>query len=157
MNHSMIVETSATLGPPLIAVLTTAALLIGQQAEPLPPVILTPEVLEILAHKTLRLWCLLGALSGGVIMVLLTKIGSPKEMSAKWIVSTLSGVIFTPWLLRISEIPAISDYIVAASAGVALLSWGCLHALLPILEKQVIGRVRRLFGDNSDPGGSPKP
>ena len=146
----------AGLVVPLAASLLTALTL---ASEPLPPLAMTPEVIEIIAHKTLRLYCLLGALGGGFIAVMLMSQANAtaREMAAKWTTGVLSGLIFTPWLMRVTSIAPYPDYILAASGAVSLLAWGCLHKLIPVIERILVRRTRRMFGDPSDPSTTPKP
>jgi hypothetical protein len=148
----MVIESTTLVGAAAAASAVTAAILVLAESSMLPPpVIITPEVVEIIAHKTLRLYCLLGALGGGVLAVMLTATAPPREMAAKWTVGVVSALLFTPWLVRLANVTPSPDYIMAAAGGVALLSWGCLHKLIPVLERVVLGRARGILGDKSDP------
>lgn len=138
---------------PLIATAVSALTLAAESIQPLPPLAMTPEIVEIIAHKTLRLYCILGAIGGGFIGIMLmtsSKV-TPREMAAKWTTGVLSGLIFTPWLLRATGIPPYPDYILAASGAVSLMAWSLLGKLTPVIERLVIGRTRKLLGDKSDP------
>lgn len=149
--------TTLGLGAAISAIFASVTLLAEISPPPSGAILVTPEVIEILAHATLRLYCLLGALGGGVLAVLLTGGAGFREMAGKWTVGVLSGLLFTPWIIKVFSIYPSPDYIVAASGAVALLAWGCLHKLLPVLERLVIGRTRKLLGDKSDPSTPPQP
>lgn len=138
-----------------VAAASLAALtLLAETSVPEGAVIVSPEVIEILAHKTLRLYCLLGALGGGMVGVLIMGQAGAREMAGKWTVGVLSGIMFTPWLVKMTGAAPLPDTIVAASGVVSLLSWGCLHKLIPVLERLVVGRAKRILGDNEP---TPKP
>lgn len=147
-----------TIGPAVTAIAAAGFALITENGlSHTDVVVVTPEALEILSHKTLRLYCLLGALGGGVIGVGLTTTGPPREMAWKWTVGVVSGVLFTPVIIRYFGWHPGVDTLVATAGVVALTAWTALHNILPIIHRVLVKRVRRIVGDTSDPSITPRP
>lgn len=152
-----VIESTGILAGVLTTVFAAALALVTPEVVSDPgTVVITSEVLEILAHKTLRLYCLIGAVMGGLICIAITGGGTVREMAWKWLTGVCSGIVFTPLIIRWAGIHPGIDYIVGASAIVAILAWTSLHKLVPIVDRWLLRRVRKLVGDNSDPSPSPR-
>lgn len=108
-------------------------------------------VMAIMDDQALRIWCICGALCGAAISIIFFPVSTPRKMAMKWVGSSLTGAIFTPVLMRWQEIPFDTDYLLASSAGVALLSWTLIQAGIPIVETRLVSMLDWLKGPSQTP------
>lgn len=103
----------------------------------------------------LRLWCLLGSLGGAFLAVALIPSREhtgnyARRLALKFAASGISGLIFTPIVIRWCGWPVDSDVVLAVSATVAMLAVGTLSALYPYWLKWVTGRADK-FNEKTGP------
>lgn len=95
----------------------------------------------------LRMFCLIGAIGGAFVSILSFPVpvkdeggASPaRRMAAKFISSGISGMAFTPVIIKWFGWSMNVDVVLAASAAVALCAVGVLHQLVPLVTRRVIG------------------
>lgn len=92
----------------------------------------------IMDDTRLRLICIAGSLGGAVVSVMLFSVTTHKELARKLTVSSLSGVIFSPVIMRYIAVPASTDYVLVISAVTALLSWSALQTVVPMAIERFI-------------------
>lgn len=100
--------------------------------------------------------CVIGALIGAFLTVAVFPPGGKTEqlrlraLSTKFGASMLAGVAFTPAGMTWFGLPKTPDYLIAASAFVAVFSVSGLHIIAPRVER-VLDRVFGGGGDGSTP------
>lgn len=90
---------------------------------------------NVMDDARLRLVCLAGSIGGALVSVLLFQLPKIKALVAKLVVSGLSGMMFTPILVRHLGLTLDTDTLIASSGLVALLSYSVLQAIVPVLQK----------------------
>lgn len=89
---------------------------------------------NVLDNAKLFSICLCGAIGGGLMSVLIFPLPTTKALAAKFVASSIAAILFAPmtaqWLgwLR-------SDFLLAVSGGVALVSWTVLQVTVPVVTR----------------------
>jgi uncharacterized protein YacL len=110
------------------------------------PVMVTTSVL--FENVALRSACAVGSVMGALLSILLFPCMSAnalREMSAKFLASLISGVLFTPVVMRTSGLVMDLDHVVACSGAIAFFSVTVLHKSLPMLESTLGAWFQRQF------------
>lgn len=109
------------------------------------------DVVVIVGDNWLRAYCIVGAVLGSILAI---AIYPPKEVSqfqfktairkaaANLTVSLISGIMFTPVIIRYFELPRDGDWVLFSAGTVSLLSVSVLSALLPILATAAKNRAK---------------
>lgn len=96
-------------------------------------------VVVIISDHWLRAYCIIGAVLGSILSI---AVYPPKDMNQKSIirksatsltVSLISGIMFTPVIIRYYDLPRDGDWVLFAAGTVSLLSVSVLSQILPIL------------------------
>lgn len=92
-----------------------------------------------------RLFCLLGSIGGAFLAIALfpprEAVGNyTRRIAIKFAASGISGLLFTPIIIRWQGWPVDVDVVLAVSGCVALTSVSIISALVPIFVKKVAGR-----------------
>lgn len=85
--------------------------------------------------ERLRLVCLSGSIGGAIVSVGLFRPRNTQELAWKLTCSGLSGMMFSPMIMRYIGWPLEADHVLAASGSVALLSWGVLQMAVPLMTR----------------------
>lgn len=133
--------------------LVPAAILIAQDTAQK-----TAEVLQVISegaatgiftNTTLRACCIIGSFLGGLLAVTLgpsaedTQTKMLRRMGLKFTASAISGIVFTPLVLRWIKMTPDVDTTLCISASVAFLSVMTLALFIPWYENQVKGYLDR--------------
>lgn len=132
-----IAESSASL---LIA--ACVGMLTSLLAATIPDPATAATGIVIMDDTRLRLICMAGSLGGAVMSVMLFTVTTHKELARKLTLSSLSGLIFSPVIMRYLAVPVSTDYVLVVSAVTALLSWTSLQTVVPM----AIGRLVAWLG-----------
>lgn len=97
----------------------------------------------IMDDSRLRLICIAGSLGGSVLSVVLFKVVTHQELARKLAGSSLSGVIFSPIIVRYLGVAVSTDFVLVISAVTALLSWTILPTVVPLVSDLIVGKFRR--------------
>jgi len=99
-------------------------------------------------NVTLRSACIIGSIMGAFLSVITSPcIGpyAPREMALRFLGSLICGVLFTPALMRASNIYMDYDFIMAVSGIVSFLAVTIIHKALPVLESKVPAGIQELY------------
>ena len=107
------------------------------------------QAASLLDDSRLRLVCVAGSLGGAVLSVMLFTIQTHKELAQKLISSSISGIVFSPVIIRYAHLESSTDLVLAVSAVTALLSWGVLQIAVPFAQSWF--RRRYLPDEDSKP------
>lgn len=141
MNQSIIHLAESSISIVVAATLgALSALLAAIMPEPS-----TAASLALMDDSRLRLICIAGSLGGAVLSVMLFKIDNHKELVRKLCCSSISGVVFSPIVIRHFQMDSSTDYVLAVSAVTALLSWSLLQILIPFVTKHI---TQKIVGDS---------
>ncbi len=142
----------APFHPILIAATAVAAMAsaaAGLIAQSIPAI--TQQSQEILDDKFLTMMCLSGSLGGGIVSVLLfSTTESRKQQAAKFMVSGLTGMMVTPFLMRYMGWQEVSSIVLFCSGVVALLSWGVLIPTVPWMSGVITSIIQSVIQKKSD-------
>lgn len=111
-----------------------------------------PEVVVILADNWLRAYCIIGSVLGAILSIAIYPPQEPasknsiRQSATKLIVSLLSGIVFTPVLVRYLDVPLDGDWILFGAGTVSLLSVSVLTAALPLITLMAKRRVKDVIG-----------
>jgi FtsH-binding integral membrane protein len=123
------IKVNGSLGVLCVFFCTVTALAHAQSAE-------TPVV--VLIDATLRLACLSGALLGALITIGLSKEGDTlRALTLKALTAVVTGIAFTPLLLRYFEYTPDVDVVLGASAALASMSTVTLQTVISRWDKWV--------------------
>lgn len=100
----------------------------------------------IMDDSRLRLICVAGSLGGSVVGVMLFAVATHRELARKLTVSSISGVVFSPWLIRYAGGGISTDYVLVISAITALLSWPILQTAIPLVITKVLEKIGIMAG-----------
>lgn len=110
-----------------------------------------PELVEdaMLDNSKMRLVCIVGALFGSLISVLVfpPKQGTARIFATKIVSSSLVSVVFTPLAFHWQVMPRNTDLVLVVSATIAILGVGIIRAVKPRAEKAV---EERIFGKQTE-------
>jgi hypothetical protein len=131
------------------ALFSSSAAAFQEQLIERPASIQTAEQTAVLFENVvLRSACAVGAVLGALLSILLfpcTTDYATREMAAKFLASMVSGVLFTPIVIRWGGIAMDLDHVVAVAGGVSFLSVTVLHKSLPMIESTVGAWFQRVF------------
>lgn len=108
-----------------------------------------PEVahaVNVIDDQKLRLICVAGSLGGAVLSVGVFPPRHIRDMAFKLMCSGISGVLFSPVLLRWLGWSVDTDVVLATSGAVALLSWASLQVGVPKIVGILTGRIDKWGG-----------
>jgi hypothetical protein len=119
----------ASLGAAMMPEKQSSAILASAPAEATTIVNINTSVMD---DNRLRLVCVAGAIAGALLSWSITKKEDHRISVRKILASSISGIIFTPWIMRWQGWELSTDGLLACSGGVALMSWGILKILVPL-------------------------
>lgn len=95
----------------------------------------------IMDDSRLRLICIAGSLGGAVVSVMLFTVTSHKELARKMTVSCISGIVFSPVIMRYVSLDPTTDYVLLCSAVTAMLSWTLLQTVIPMVTQKIVTKI----------------
>ena len=105
----------------------------------------TNAILSIIDDSKLRLICVAGSLGGAILSVGFfppERNGNViRGVALKLSCSSISGVMFTPAIMRWFNIEFQTDIVLACSGTVSLLSWSVLQMAVPLITRIIRGRI----------------
>lgn len=105
----------------------------------------------------LRGWCIAGACGGALVSILVFPLPKPRALAFKLVASGISGMMFSPMIIRWSGLQVDVDTVVFVSGIVALLSWGCIQIAVPVATKIFGKEIERRFKGVNGEDIQPKP
>lgn len=102
-----------------------------------------PVSVVIMDDEKMRLVCIIGAIGGGVLTTLLSseKEPSARGLIARVLISTGSGIMFTPAVFHWMNWQANTDSLLTVSAITAMVSVGVLKTVLPLWQKFIANKL----------------
>ena len=88
----------------------------------------------VMGNAELRMWCIFGAVAGGMVSVIFMPPKTPKETAAKWLASSTLSVLIAPAALTHFEISLTSDMVMCISGLIAFLAWSILRLITQRFE-----------------------
>lgn len=138
---------------PVLIAATAVAAMASAAAGYLAQAVPEPSI-DILENHFLTLMCLSGSLGGGIVSVLLySTTESRRQQAAKFMVSGLTGMIVSPFLIHYMAWQKYPSLVLFCSGVVALLSWSILIPLVP----WAAGVFTSLIQKKVDPNTPDKP
>lgn len=94
-----------------------------------------------------RAFCIAGALGGAFLSIALfpprgTDSHQSRNQALRFGSSAISGLLFTPVVIRWQGWPVDVDVVLAVSGGVALVSVSVISAVVPFLIRKITGKVK---------------
>lgn len=90
------------------------------------------------SNSYLFLVCVSGAILGGVVSaLLLPSIDSRKKFATKFLVSSITASLFSPWIINKLGFSQTPDSVLAVSGAVALLAWGVVRQAIRFGENKI--------------------
>lgn len=130
MNAPMLAEDASTyIVTALASALLAAAAAAGLDAHA------AASTVNIIDDQKLRIICIIGALGGSVLSIVLFPVGNHRQLAGKLFGSSIAGIIGTPMLMRWFAIEPQTDPLLFVSCVVALLSWSILQIAVPFLNQ----------------------
>lgn len=84
-------------------------------------------------NSYLFLVCIGGGLLGGIMSVaFLPKEETRAQVARRFLVAVCAATAFTPTIIHWRQWPETPDFLICASAGIALVAWGVLFRLVPL-------------------------
>jgi hypothetical protein len=108
--------------------------------------------LNIIDDSKLRLICISGSLGGAILSVGIfppPASSGVRGLALKISCSSISGVLFSPMVMRWMNFPIQTDEVLAIAGAVALVSWSTLQMAVPLFTK-IIGRKAQSYEPDND-------
>lgn len=109
------------------------------------------EVVVIIGDNYLRAWCIVGSVFGSILSVALfppsekSQTVAVRRISVNCLISMISGVMFSPVLVRFYDLPRDGDWVLFTSGVVSLSSVSVLQLTVPLIPLMAKGKFKALF------------
>lgn len=103
------------------------------------------KVLNVMDDARLRYTCIIGAVGGAIISIAMFSTPRFRPMTAKFVVSAVSGSMVTPAIMRMFYMPLDTDWILGASCVVAVCAYSVIQVLAPLVPMAVAWAFRQKY------------
>lgn len=103
------------------------------------------QALNVMDDARLRYSCIIGSLGGALISIAMFKTPHFRPMLAKFLVSSISGIMATPAIMRLSRATLDTDYIMGGALVVAIVSYSVIQVLSPLVPQAVAWAFRQKY------------
>lgn len=105
--------------------------------------------ISILDNVLLRSWCMIGAIVGAWIFMVLAPSKEPTlhRLASRFVASAASGIIITPTIIHFAKWPAQVDTVAGLACVVAMCALGVLEKVLPLMPAWISKRVEKKVDD----------